>query len=153
MYVSLFQKVRAKSPETSMMMGTFDTRKVENKQSNSNREKRKLPMWKSLGRTYCKTAIILFVFELGHLSHDVWHMISIQTKSESGAGSNCHIRALLMMILDLGDVGESENPGGVGVVMWWAKSAPKIHWISRLKSQAWIATFFLLVSLFRLQWV
>ena len=63
---------------------------------------------------YCKTAIILFVFELGHLSHDVWHMISIQTKSESGAGSNCHIRALLMMILDLGDVGESENPGGEG---------------------------------------
>ena len=51
-------------------------------------------------------------------------MISIQTKSESGAGSNCHIRALLMMILDLGDVGESENPGERGVVMWWAKSVP-----------------------------
>ena len=59
-------------------------------------------------------AIILFVFELGHLSHDVWHMISIQTKSESGAGSNCHIRALLMMILDLGDVGGSENLEGRG---------------------------------------
>ena len=57
----------------------------------------------------------VFVFELGHLSHDVWHMISIQTKSESGAGSNCHIRALLMMILDLGEVGESENLGERGV--------------------------------------
>ena len=42
-------------------------------------------------------------------------MISIQTKSESGAGSNCHIRALLMMILDLGEVGESENLGERGV--------------------------------------
>ena len=59
-------------------------------------------------------------------------MISIQTKSESGAGSNCHIRALLMMILDLGDVGESENPGG------GQNLPPRIHCMSRLKSDVWI---------------